>query len=233
MKLNNNDALIVVDVQNDFCPGGALGVPGGDAVIPVINRILPNFAHTVFSRDWHPADHCSFSDTPQFMDKSWPVHCVQDTPGAAYHVDLHVPENAIKRDANQEIGVPNVDLHVPVNAIKRDANQEIGVPNVDLRVPENVIHILKGTSPDKEVYSAFEDTGLKERLEAQGVKRVFITGLATDYCVKHTALDAVQAGFDTVVLTDVCRGIATESIDAALQEMKAAGVHIIKTEELA
>lgn len=189
LKHGETDALIVVDVQNDFCPGGALGVPEGDAVVPVINRTLPKFAHAVFTRDWHPADHCSFSDTPQFVDKSWPVHCVRDTPGAAYHADLQIPPNAI--------------------------------------------HIQKATTSGKEVYSAFGDTGLKETLEAQGVKRVFIAGLATDYCVKHTALDAVQAGFDAVVLFDACRGIAEDSVDAALQEMKAVGVNIINTEELA
>jgi len=188
MKTLNTDALIVVDVQNDFCPGGALGVADGDAVVPLINRILPKFKHTVFSRDWHPPDHCSFSASPKFTDKSWPVHCVRDTSGAALHPDLHVPDGAIQ--------------------------------------------IRKATAQEKEVYSAFEDTGLGETLRSLGVKRVFIAGLATDYCVKHTAKDALQSGFEARVLADACRGISAESVAGALLEMETAGAVICGTEEL-
>ena len=94
MRIEDTDALIVVDVQNDFCSGGALAVPQGETVVSPINRIMGKFEHIVFSRDWHPADHCSFSDTPEFRDGSWPPHCIQDTPGAEFRGDLRVPLDA-------------------------------------------------------------------------------------------------------------------------------------------
>lgn len=180
MKVNDDDALIVVDVQNDFCPGGALPVPGGEGVVRVINTLQMKFHTLCFTRDWHPQDHCSFSDEPQFTDKSWPPHCVQDSPGAEFHGDLHVPSD--------------------------------------------VIIVSKGTDSDKEAYSGFEGTDLAGQLRAAGVKRVFVAGLATDYCVKATALDAVKAGFETVLVGDGCRGITEETSARALAEMRAAGV---------
>ncbi len=102
MKVDPSDALIVVDMQNDFCPGGALPVQKGDVIVPGINRIHPKFRHKVYSRDWHPPDHCSFSPTPRFEDKSWPVHCVAGTEGAAFHPDLDVPEDAEIVDKAQD-----------------------------------------------------------------------------------------------------------------------------------
>lgn len=180
MRIKDSDALIVVDVQNDFCRGGALPVEHGEQVVPHINRMLIKFDIVVFSRDWHPHDHCSFSDEPAFCDGSWPPHCVQDTPGAEFHGDLHVPLDALIVD--------------------------------------------KATEPEIEAYSAFEGTDLAARLRKKGVNRVFVAGLATDFCVRATALDARKAGFEAVLVEDACRGVARESTEAALREMDAAGV---------
>ncbi len=182
MDIAHTDALIVVDVQQDFCPGGALAVAGADAIIPVINRLSPHFAHVVFTRDWHPEHHCSFVETPQFVDKSWPPHCIAGTPGAALHPDLIVSECALVVDTGQD--------------------------------------------PAHEAYSGFDGTDLATILDARGVKRVFICGLATDYCVRATALDALKARFQVVLLTDACRGVDVPAgnADATLEEMKEAGV---------
>ena len=184
MKIDAHDALIVVDVQNDFCPGGALAVDDGDSIVPGINKLLPRFAVRVFTRDWHPAHHCSFSDDPQYVDKSWPPHCVADTPGAQFHPGLNVAEDA-----------------------------EI---------------VSKGTDAAKEAYSGFDGTALADTLRAKGVSRVFICGLATDYCVKATALDAVNNGFETVVIDDLCRGVNNPigAARAAIDEMKQAGARM-------
>jgi nicotinamidase/pyrazinamidase len=95
VTIEQGDALLVVDVQRDFCAGGPLAVPGGDAVVPVLNRLIPRFDAVVFTRDWHPPDHCSFDAEPEFRDGSWPVHCVRDTPGAAFHPDLRVPPGSV------------------------------------------------------------------------------------------------------------------------------------------
>jgi nicotinamidase/pyrazinamidase len=191
MNTQPADALIVVDVQNDFCPGGALAIAGGDEVVPVINRIQGKFRHVVFTRDWHPADHCSFSDDPAFVDKSWPAHCVRDTPGAAFHPDL--------------------------------------------RLPPDPWVVSKGDHAGIEAYSGFQDTDLADRLREVGVRRVFVCGLATDYCVKATVLDALTNGFDTVVISDACRGVDLPpgSADAALETMRQAGAAVIRSEDLA
>lgn len=178
MRPQSTDALLVVDVQRDFCDGGALGVEGGSEVVPLINSILPRFQCIVFSRDWHPANHCSFSDAPQFVDASWPVHCVQDTPGAAFHASLEVPEGA--------------------------------------RI------VSKATDPSVDAYSAFEGTDLESFLRDASITRVYVCGLATDYCVKATALDAKAAGFEVVVLADACRAVDPES--EAINVMHEAGV---------
>jgi len=180
MKVNDTDALIVVDVQNDFCPGGALPVLGGEGVVRVINPLQLKFSRLYFTRDWHPQDHCSFSDAPTFQDGSWPEHCVQDSPGAEFHGDLHVPSDAII--------------------------------------------ISKGTDSDAEAYSGFQGTDLAERLRAAGATRVFVAGLATDYCVKATAMDALAAGFETVLIEDGCRAVNDETGQAALEAMEAAGI---------
>lgn len=189
MKVSDSDALIVVDVQNDFCPGGALPVLGGEGVVRVINPLQMKFGKIYFTRDWHPNDHCSFSDAPEFTDMSWPPHCVQNSPGAEFHGDLHVPSDATI--------------------------------------------ISKGTDPAREAYSGFEGTDLARRLQADGVRRVFVAGLATDYCVKATALDALQAGFETVLVEDGCRGVADETAATALAEMRAAGIQFARGADIA
>lgn len=182
MKITTRDALIVVDVQKDFCPGGTLPVNEGDAVVPVINVMLPLFEHVFFTRDWHPADHCSFDPAPQFIDGSWPAHCVAGTPGATFHDALTVPERA-----------------------------EV---------------INKGMDAGREAYSGFEGTPLAEALSARGVKRLFVCGLATDYCVKNTALDGLKHGFDVALVEDACRGVDLPpgSCEQALDAMQRAGV---------
>lgn len=187
MNVRPTDALIVVDMQNDFCPGGALAVDGGDAIIPAINTLAKRFNHCIFTRDWHPADHCSFSDDPQFVDGSWPAHCVQDTPGAAFHPDLEVPDDAWI--------------------------------------------VSKATTPEREAYSDFDNTSLAADLRERGVDRLFVCGIATDYCVKATALDGVQQGFPVVLLVDLCRAVDNPkgSGDAAVDEMKLAGVALAES----
>ena len=201
------DVLLVVDVQNDFCPGGALGVPEGDAVVPVINRIQPGFAHVVLTQDWHPPGHQSFASThpghapfetveaaygPQTL---WPDHCVQGTPGAAFHPDLETAK------------------------------------------AEMIVR--KGTRAEIDSYSAFYEndhttaTGLAGYLRERGVTRVFICGLATDYCVHFSALDAARLGFEAMVIEDACRGIDLEgSLAAANQAMAEAGVAFIASAAL-
>lgn len=190
MDVRPTDALIITDVQNDFCPGGALAVAGGDEVVPVINSLIPLFSHVVYTRDWHPEGHVSFSKDPRFVDKSWPDHCVQNTPGAGFHPDL-------------------------------------------VRV-EGAIIVSKGSDPRKEAYSSFQDSSLAGDLAQAGVTRVFFCGLATDYCVKHSALDALKAGFEVVVLEDACRGVDVPpgTAAAALEEMRLAGAVIARSEEL-
>jgi len=171
-----NDILIVVDVQNDFAPGGALPVTDGKQIVPVINVLAPHFQRLVFSRDWHPLDHCSFDDEPRFVDGSWPQHCVQNTPGAEFLGDIHVPLDALV--------------------------------------------VSKGLDADKEAYSAFEETDLQASLRGWGAEHLFVCGLATDYCVKATALDAKRLGFEITVILDACRGVdspagsVAETLDA-------------------
>lgn len=178
-------ALIIVDVQNDFCPGGALAVPAGDEVIAPLNRWAERFTTEgwpVFAtRDWHPADHVSF----RARGGPWPAHCVQGTPGASWHPDL--------------------------------------------RLPPGTVVISKGDHPDREAYSGFEGTDLERRLRELGVTQVYVGGLATDYCVKNTVLDAVRRGFATYFLTDACRGVNVQPGDAdrAIAEMEAAGARPI------
>ncbi len=196
-------ALIIVDMQNDFCPGGALPVPEGDHIVPLINRLQQQFELVVATTDWHPPEHCSFASNhpghkvgdvveidglPQIL---WPVHCVQNTPGAALHPALHTARIA--------------------------------------RL------FRKGADPRVDSYSAFFDngrrkaTGLAEYLRQQGASELYICGLATDYCVKYTALDAVELGFATSVLVDACRGVELRHGDVAdaIDQMQRAGVNII------
>jgi len=185
ITITEKDAILVTDIQCDFCPEGTLGVSKGNEIIPIINRILPVFKHRIYSMDWHPANHISFSNKPEFKDKSWPVHCVGGTSGAEFHPDLTVTEDAII--------------------------------------------IKKGTDLNREAYSAFQDTGLTQTLTDLDVERLFVVGLATDYCVKHTALDAKNNGFDVIIIEDCVRGVdvPSGSVDDAISEMKAIGIVFI------
>lgn len=182
---NKTDALIIVDVQNDFCPGGALAVPEGDKIVPVINQLIQKFDKVYTTQDWHPEDHISFKK----QGGIWPPHCVANTKGADFHPGLKV---------------------------------------------ENAIHIFKGTDKNKEAYSGFQGTDLSGKLKENGIRRIFITGLATDYCVKATALDGLKQGFEVVVISDAIKGVDVNPDDSkkALQEMKDAGVFIIKSGKL-
>ncbi len=191
IDIQPTDALIVVDLQNDFCPGGALPVTDGHQVARAVNKFLRRFDRVVFTRDWHPDDHCSFSDEPEFVDGSWPVHCVQHSPGAAFVGDISVPLNAIVVD--------------------------------------------KGCDEDAEQYSAFDDSDLAATLRAKGITRVYVCGLATDYCVKHTALGGRENGFEVVLIRDACRAVDNPpgSKEQALEDMKDAGVAFCQTRDLA
>jgi nicotinamidase/pyrazinamidase len=172
--------LIVVDVQNDFCPGGALGVADGDRLAPAIAAAAEAAGTVVATRDLHPAGHVSFAERGGL----WPAHCVAGTPGA--------------------------ELHPSVSGMRFDRVQD------------------KGTEPDREAYSGFDGTDLAEYLRGRGVKRVLVAGLATDYCVRATALDAIREGFDTTVLTDAVAAVDVEPGDGerALAEVRDAGARL-------
>jgi nicotinamidase/pyrazinamidase len=195
--------LIVVDVQNDFCPGGALAVADGDAVVPVINALARRFEHVVLTQDWHPAGHISFAsshagrkpfeviDLPYGTQVLWPDHCIWNTDGAAFHANLDIPH---------------------AEAI-----------------------IRKGYRSQVDSYSGFLEadrttpTGLGGYLRERGLTRVFVVGLATDFCVAWTALDARRAGFATTVIEDGCRGIdaptvAGGTLAKAWSDMAEAGI---------
>lgn len=179
--LTEHDALIVVDLQNDFLPGGSVPVSGGDAVIPVLNRTVEQFSQCGLpiyaTRDWHPPGHCSF----QAQGGIWPPHCVADTPGAAFPAAFKLPQSAVI--------------------------------------------VSKATSPQKDAYSGFDGTDLAAQLHARGVERLFVGGLATDYCVLNTVNDALTHGFDVVLLTDAIRAVDREAGDgdAAIAAMRAHG----------
>jgi nicotinamidase/pyrazinamidase len=174
------DALIVVDVQNDFCAGGALAVPDGEAVIEPINRLAREARFVVATRDWHPPNHQSF----QAYGGPWPVHCVQGSRGAELH------------------------------------------PRLDLKEIDAVVDA--GQGPDQEGYSGFEGTELERVLREHGANEVHVVGLALDYCVKETALDARGAAFDVVVHRDATRSIDAHPGDAqrAVEQLRAAGVRV-------
>jgi nicotinamidase/pyrazinamidase len=204
----DDGVLVVIDVQNDFCPGGALAVPDGDAVVPVINRLAPHFAHIVMTQDWHPPGHLSFASShagrkpfettraaygPQVL---WPDHCVQGTRGAAFHDRL-----------------------------------ALGRCELILR---------KGFRREIDSYSAFFEndrttpTGLGGYLAERGLRRLWLVGLATDFCVHYSAVDARRLGLEVTVLTDACRAIDLDgSLAAALEAMRAAGVSLGQAAALA
>src|SRR5689334_3965267 len=200
--------LILVDLQNDFVPGGALPVPDGDKIIPVINQLQPKFSLIVATQDWHPANHGSFAanhpgkkpfeqiDLNGLPQTLWPIHCVQNTAGAALAPALN---------------------------------------------HERIARIFqKGTDPGIDSYSGFFDnghrksTGLGEWLKEKGVTEVFVCGLATDYCVKFTALDAVQAGFKTNLIEDACRGVnlRLDDVRDSTEEMNRAGIAILQSADI-
>jgi nicotinamidase/pyrazinamidase len=202
--IDDHDVLIVVDVQNDFCPGGALAVKNGDAVIAPIHRIAPRFQHVILIQDWHPEHHSSFASShpgkhpfeqiemtygPQTL---WPDHCIQASKGAEFHPGLHLPQAELI--------------------------------------------LRKGFDPEIDSYSAFFEndrttpTGLAGYLADRGLTRIFLAGLAYDYCVGYSALDARGLGLPVVVFRDACRAIDLNGSAAAIEEeMIRAGVHIIDT----
>jgi len=202
-----DDALIVIDVQNDFCPGGALAVGGGDEVVAVANRLIGRFDHVILTQDWHPPDHRSFAvahqgrqafetvEFPYGQQTLWPAHCVQGTVGAEFHPGLQ--------------------------AMKAE------------------LVVRKGFRRDIDSYSAFAEndrmtrTGLAGYLRERGLTRLVLCGLATDFCVAFSALDARREGFDVVVVEDACRAIDLDgSLDRARREMAAVGVVLVSSDGL-
>ena len=187
-----NAALIVVDVQNDFCTGGALAVPDGEKVVPIINSMMDKFDTIIATQDWHPLHHCSFVDSIG----SWPPHCIQNSFGSQLHDDLY---------------------NAPIKMILR-----------------------KGMNSNIDSYSAFmendkeTETGLKSFLQGLGIHQIYVCGLATDYCVLYTVIDALKMGFDVYAVEDACKGVGIPegSIANALSEMKHHGTHIISSNEI-
>jgi nicotinamidase/pyrazinamidase len=199
MQIRDDDLLLIIDVQNDFCPRGALAVPDGDTVVPAINRLAERFDHVALTQDWHPSGHSSFATShpgsapfetislPYGQQTLWPDHCVQGTAGAAFH-----PQLATVRAQ---------------------------------------LVIRKGFRKEIDSYSAFYEndrrtpTGLAGYLRERGLRRIFMAGLATDYCVHYSAVDARWLGFDTVLIEAGCRAInLAGSLDAAWAAMAEAGV---------
>lgn len=196
-----NHALIVIDVQNDFCPGGALAVAGGDEIVAPINALMDYFGCVILTQDWHPAGHSSFAsshhgmppmsmiDMPYGAQVLWPDHCIQMTQGAAFHRDLRTDADLILR---------------------------------------------KGFNPAIDSYSAFFEndrktpTGLEGYLRTRGIEALTLVGLATDFCVHYSAVDAAKLGFDVTVRTDLCRAIDFDgSLAAATDVMTSVGVNVV------
>lgn len=207
MPLSSDCALLVIDAQNGFMPGGGLPVAQGDAIVPVINRMAPLFENAVLTQDWHPASHVSFAanhpgrqpfdviELPYGPQVLWPTHCVQGTPDAALHPQLHVPQAQLI--------------------------------------------LRKGCRPQVDSYSAFTEadraatTGLAAWLHARGIRHLYLCGLATDYCVAWSALDARAAGFAVTVVEDACRAIDLNgSLARAWADMNAAGVQHASSQSL-
>jgi nicotinamidase/pyrazinamidase len=207
MRIDAHDVLIVTDVQNDFCPGGALAVADGDAVIDVIGRVAPRFEHIVLTQDWHSAGHSSFAtshpgkkpfeqiELSYGLQTLWPEHCIQGSRGAEFHAALHLPQAELI--------------------------------------------LRKGFNPQIDSYSAFFEndrttpTGLAGYLEERDLTRVFFAGLAYDYCVGYSALDARRLGLPAFVLRDACRAIDLNGSAAKIDaELAAAGVYVIDSAAL-
>jgi nicotinamidase/pyrazinamidase len=177
------DGLIVVDVQVDFCPGGALPIENGDSIVPVLNRCIAaavDRAVPVYaSRDWHPAGHPSFVE----QGGKWPPHCIQDTEGARFHPRLQLSDETVK--------------------------------------------VTKGVRFDQDQNSAFDQTGLAQRLRRDGVRRIFVAGLAEDVCVRATVLDGVRQGFEVVVIENATLPVTPAGSEASRREMREAGAHFL------
>ncbi len=207
MQISPRSALLVIDVQNDFTPGGQLAVPEGDQIVPLINRLAGLFKQVIIAQDWHPAGHASFASShpgrkpydvielPYGQQTLWPDHCVRATPGAEFH--------------------PELDL------------------------PHAQLVIRKGCNPDIDSYSAFLEadrttvTGLAGYLKERGIDTVYMVGLALDFCVMFSALDARTAGFNAFVVLDACRAIDLQgSLAAATERMQLAGVGLIQSNDL-
>jgi nicotinamidase/pyrazinamidase len=207
IRVGDDDVLVVVDVQNDFCPGGNLPVPEGDQVVPVINALARGFRNVVLTQDWHPARHQSFASShpgrkpyetiavaygPQVL---WPDHCVQATRGAEFRADLDIPHAALVIRKGFR---PHIDSY---SAFYEN----------DRKTP----------------------TGLAGYLRERGLKRVFAVGLALDFCVRYSAEDAKRDGFDAVVIEDACRGIDVDgSVRAARQSFAALGIETVRAEAI-
>jgi nicotinamidase/pyrazinamidase len=202
MKRGNRDVLLIVDLQNDFCPGGALAVPGGDEIVPVVNRLAADFPHVILTQDWHPRGHASFAsshpgkqpfdtvDTPYGQQILWPDHCVQETEGASFHPNLEAPhaELIVRKGFRSAID--------SYSAFREN----------DRRTP----------------------TGLAGYLRERGFERLTLCGLATDFCVFFSAIDGREAGFEVTVVTNACRGIDVDgSLARAIQSMSEAGVGLL------
>jgi nicotinamidase/pyrazinamidase len=206
--VGEDDVFLVVDIQNDFCPGGNLAVPRGDELIPVINRLAGLFAHVVLTQDWHPRGHLSFAsshpgrqpyhtiEVAYGTQVLWPDHCVQGTRGAAFHEDLDIPRAELV--------------------------------------------LRKGYHRDVDSYSAFYEndrtthTGLAGYLRERGFRRVFLAGLAFDFCVRYSAEDAHREGFKAIVIEDGCRGIDVDCSIATTRELfRALGISCITAEAIA
>jgi nicotinamidase/pyrazinamidase len=207
-RFGDDGVLIIVDVQNDFCPGGALEVPQGDEIIPIVNGLAARFRNVVLTQDWHPRGHWLFASShpgtkpfdtiaaPYGPQVLWPDHCVQDTPGAAFHPALRAPHAALV--------------------------------------------LRKGFRRDIDSYSAFYEndrktpTGLTGYLRERGLTRLFLAGLAFDFCVRYSAEDARREGFDAFVIEDACRGIdIAGSVAATRTSLAALGVPCVNTQEFA
>ena len=208
MGLTDTDVLLAVDVQKDFCPGGRLAVPRGDEIVPIVNRLAAKFVNVVLTQDWHPAGHLSFASShpgkqpfetievaygPQVL---WPDHCVQDTAGAEFRENLHVPRAGLV--------------------------------------------IRKGFRRAIDSYSAFYEndratpTGLAGYLRERGLRRVFLAGLAFDFCVRYSAEDAHREGFEAIVIEDACRGIDMDgSVAATRRRLAELNVRCVQAEEIA
>ena len=197
-----NEALVVIDMQNDFCEGGALAVPGANAIVPLVNRLIGRLDHVVLTQDWHPPGHASFASSwkdaepftsvqfPYGPQVLWPEHCVQGTPGAAFHPALDIPHAELV--------------------------------------------IRKGYHPAIDSYSAFREnngktpTGLTGYLRERGLERVTLCGLATDFCVFFSAIDAREAGFETAIVLEASRALDTDgSLARALSAMRDAGIELL------